>query len=92
MTAQNETPLLEVRNLTKHFNVGGGGLFRRDMQTVKALDDVSFTVGKGKTFAIVGESGCGKSTLGRSLLRLEQPTGGQVRLDGTDVTTASAAT
>ncbi|WP_067223913.1 ABC transporter ATP-binding protein [Stappia indica] len=92
MTAQNETPLLEVRNLTKHFNVGGGGLFRRDTQTVKALDDVSFTVGKGKTFAIVGESGCGKSTLGRSLLRLEQPTGGQVHLDGTDVTTASAAT
>lgn len=92
MTEQNETPLLEVRNLTKHFNVGGRGLFRRDTQTVKALDDVSFTVGKGKTFAIVGESGCGKSTLGRSLLRLEQPTGGQVRLDGLDVTTASAAT
>lgn len=92
MTEQNETPLLEVRNLTKHFNVGGRGLFRRDTQTVKALDDVSFTVGKGKTFAIVGESGCGKSTLGRSLLRLEQPTRGQVRLDGTDVTTASAAT
>ena len=92
MTAQNETPLLEVRNLTKHFNVGGGGLFRGDTQTVKALDDVSFTVGKGRTFAIVGESGCGKSTLGRSLLRLEQPTSGQVHLDGTDVTTASAAT
>ncbi|QGZ35542.1 ABC transporter ATP-binding protein [Stappia indica] len=92
MTKQNETPLLEVRNLTKHFNVGGRGLFRRDTQTVKALDDVSFTVGKGKTFAIVGESGCGKSTLGRSLLRLEQPTAGEVRLDGLDVTTASAAT
>ena len=92
MTEQNETPLLEVRNLTKHFNVGGRGLFRRDTQTVKALDDVSFTVGKGKTFAIVGESGCGKSTLGRSLLRLEQPTAGEVRLDGLDVTTASAAT
>lgn len=92
MTEQNETPLLEVSNLTKHFNVGGRGLFRRDTQTVKALDDVSFTVGKGKTFAIVGESGCGKSTLGRSLLRLEQPTAGEVRLDGLDVTTASAAT
>ncbi|MBP0439960.1 ABC transporter ATP-binding protein [Tianweitania sediminis] len=91
MIERHETPVLEVEDLTKHFAVGSRGLFGRGKQTVKALDGVSFTVSKGKTIAIVGESGCGKSTLGRTLLRLEQPTSGQVRLDGIDVTAASAS-
>lgn len=91
MTEDNAIPLLEVENLTKHFTVGRSSLFSRDAPSVKALDGVSFTVGKGKTFAVVGESGCGKSTLGRTLLRLEQPTGGRVRLDGADVTVAGSA-
>jgi oligopeptide/dipeptide ABC transporter ATP-binding protein len=77
--------LLEVNNLKKHFPIKGG-LFRRVIGQLKAVDDVSFSIEKSQTFGLVGESGCGKSTLGRAILRLHEPTGGQVLLDGTDIT------
>ena len=79
--------LLDVRNLEKHFPVRGG-LLRRVVAQVKAVDGVSFSLGTGQTLGLVGESGCGKSTLGRAILHLHKPTGGQVILEGTDLTTA----
>jgi oligopeptide/dipeptide ABC transporter ATP-binding protein len=68
-------PLIEVRGLKKHFPVKKG-LFRRHVGDVKAVDDVSFTVGRKETVSLVGESGCGKTTAGRTLLRLLSPTAG----------------
>ena len=76
--------LLRVRNLKKYFPVRGG-LMRRVVAQLKAVDDVSFDVAAGQTFGLVGESGCGKSTLGRAVLRLHEPTAGEVFLDGTDI-------
>ena len=73
--------LLEIRNLKKHFPVGEG-LFSRGKGAVKAVDGVSLTVNEGETLGLVGESGCGKSTLGRTLLRLIEPTGGEVIFEG----------
>ena len=80
------TVMLEVRDLTKHFPVRRGVL-RRVVGQVQAVNDVSFDVAEGETYAIVGESGCGKSTIGRALLRLIDPTAGSVRLDGEHVLT-----
>jgi len=82
--------LLEVRDLRKHFPVRGG-LLRRVVAQVKAVDGVSFTLGTGQTLGLVGESGCGKSTLGRAILQLQKPTGGQVILEGEDLTAAGPA-
>lgn len=76
--------LLEVRNLTTRFPVKGG-FFRRTVANVHAVEDVSFTLNKGRTLSLVGESGCGKSSAGRSILRLVEPLSGQVTLDGVDV-------
>ncbi len=70
-------PILEVRDLQKHFPIRGG-MLRRQIGAVKAVDGVNLTVARGETMAIVGESGCGKSTTGRAILRLEEPTGGEV--------------
>ncbi len=70
--------LLEVKNLKKYFKTSRGMLH--------AVDDISFTLGRGKTLGLVGESGCGKSTTGRAILRLIEPTSGQVVFDGVDVT------
>lgn len=78
------SPLLEVRNLTTRFPVKGG-LFRRTVANVHAVEDVSFDIATGQTLALVGESGCGKSSCGRSLLRLAQPTSGHVMLGKTDI-------
>ena len=77
-------PLLEVRNLTTRFPVKGG-IFRRTVAQVHAVEDVSFTLNKGETLSLVGESGCGKSSCGRSILRLIEPSSGAVTLGGKDV-------
>jgi len=80
MTAQPS--LVEVAGLVKTF--ARGGMFRRG-DAVRAVDDVSFTIGRGETFALVGESGSGKTTTGRCLLRLIEPTAGDVRIGGRDI-------
>ncbi|WP_411957510.1 ABC transporter ATP-binding protein [Paracoccus homiensis] len=77
-------PLLKVENLITRFAVKGG-LLRRTVANVHAVEDVSFTINAGETMSLVGESGCGKSTCGRSILRLVDPQSGHVSLDGTDV-------
>ncbi|MCG8541388.1 MAG: dipeptide ABC transporter ATP-binding protein [Clostridia bacterium] len=83
-----DQPLLEVKNLKKYFPVSGG-FFKRVVGYVKATDDISFTIGEGETMGLVGESGCGKSTTGRALLRLHEPTAGEVYYKGQDVIGAS---
>jgi oligopeptide transport system ATP-binding protein len=81
-------PILEVRNLVKHFQVGGG-LFGGPAGIVKAVDGVSFAIHRGETLGLVGESGCGKTTTGRTILRLEQPTSGEVIFEGRNLATLS---
>lgn len=76
--------ILEVKGLTKHFSITQG-LFGRDEAVVRAVDEVSFSLDRGKTLALVGESGCGKTTLARMLLKLLQPTAGTVLIEGRDV-------
>jgi oligopeptide transport system ATP-binding protein len=84
-----DNPLLQVRHLSRQFGGGGGLLSRiagRAAPQLIAVDDVSFDIAPGEVFALVGESGSGKTTLGRCLLRLVEPSAGQVLLDGTDLT------
>ena len=77
--------LLEVNNLKMHFPVRGG-VSMKQVALVKAVDGVSFAVKPGETLGLVGESGCGKSTLGKCLVRLYDPTDGQIKLQGSDIT------
>ena len=76
--------LLEVKNLVKHFPVRGG-VFSRVRNYVKAVDGISFDVKPGETLGLVGESGCGKSTAGRSILRLIEPTSGEINFEGENI-------
>ncbi|HEU5396069.1 MAG TPA: dipeptide ABC transporter ATP-binding protein [Verrucomicrobiae bacterium] len=83
--------LLEVKNLKVHFPVKHG-MFSRVRETVKAVDDVSFRIAPGETVGLVGESGCGKTTLGRAIIRLVEPTAGDILLDGESVVQMSGST
>ena len=76
-------PLLRVTDLVKHYRAGG--LFARPAPPVRAVDGVSFEIGRAETLGLVGESGCGKSTVGRTVLRLQEPTSGRALFDGADV-------
>lgn len=78
------SPLVEVKNLRKYFTLKKG-------LVLKAVDDVSFVIGKGETLGLVGESGCGKTTVGRTILRLYEPDGGEVLFDGKNVHAVSRA-
>jgi oligopeptide transport system ATP-binding protein len=80
---ENENNLISIQDLKVHYKVGGG-LFK-ETKHVKAVDGVSLDIKKGETLGLVGESGCGKSTLGKALLRLTEPTGGQVLYNGKDL-------
>jgi oligopeptide transport system ATP-binding protein len=82
-------PLLEARHVVKHFPIKSGLLFDRTVDRVHAVDDVTFTLRRGETLGLVGESGCGKSTLCRTILRLEEPTAGEIEFEGRDITKLS---
>ncbi|MET9070042.1 ABC transporter ATP-binding protein [Streptosporangium sandarakinum] len=87
MTAAGE-PILEVRDLTKHFPLHQGILLRKQVGAIKAVDGVSFDLRRGETLGIVGESGCGKSTLAKVLMALERPTSGSVKIKGREIANA----
>jgi peptide/nickel transport system ATP-binding protein/oligopeptide transport system ATP-binding protein len=80
------SPLIEVRDLTKHFPITRGILVQHKVGAVKAVDGVSFDVNSGETLGIVGESGCGKSTTARLMMRLLDSTSGEIRFEGQDIT------
>ncbi|MBI2605652.1 MAG: ABC transporter ATP-binding protein, partial [Deltaproteobacteria bacterium] len=82
--------LVEIRNLVKNFPIRGG-ILAREIASVKAVADVTLSIARGETLGLVGESGCGKSTLGRCVLRLIEPTAGQVVFDGKDITAIPGA-
>ncbi len=81
---KNGVPLVQVKNLVKYYPITGGA-FLRQIGSVKAVDGVSLEIRRGETLGLVGESGCGKSTLGRCILRLEEPTGGDIVFEGESI-------
>ena len=78
-------PLLELDGLKVYFPIKSGLVLDRHIGDIRAVDDVSLTIGRGETLGLVGESGCGKSTVGRAIVRLYKPTGGRIVFDGTDI-------
>ncbi|MGY1437768.1 ABC transporter ATP-binding protein [Streptomyces reniochalinae] len=86
---ERREPILEVRDLVKHFPLTQGVLFKRQVGAVKAVDGISFDLYPGETLGIVGESGCGKSTVAKLLMNLEAPTSGTIRYKGEDITKLS---
>ncbi len=86
--SETEKPLIQAVDLVKHFPITGG-VFGRQVAKVHAVNGVSFEIAKGECVGLVGESGCGKSTLGKTLVRLQEPTGGKILFDGQDITKLS---
>jgi peptide/nickel transport system ATP-binding protein len=83
--------LLEVKGLQRHFPVTRGIVFQKQTGAVKAVDGIDLTIHSGETLGVVGESGCGKTTTGRLVTRLDEPTGGSIQFNGTDITHLSRA-
>ncbi|WP_234123487.1 ABC transporter ATP-binding protein [Clostridium hydrogenum] len=81
---EKDNTFIEIKNLSKFFNINKG-IFSTKKSYVKAVDDVSFNIGRGETLGLVGESGCGKTTTGRTILKLYEPTSGQIIYDGKDI-------
>ncbi len=84
--------ILEVKDLYQHFPIDNGGLFKKQIGSIRAVDGISFKVKKGETLGIVGESGCGKSTTVRSIAQLYKPTAGEVLFNGVDLCKADKKT
>ena len=80
-----QEPLVQVRNLKKYFPIYKGALIQRHLGDIKAVDGVSFDIFKGETLGLVGETGSGKTTVGRTMIRLYEPTAGEVTMDGVDL-------
>jgi len=87
MVIQASEPLVRVDNLKKYFKVTKGLVLMKTVGYVQAVDDISFTIEEGETLGLVGESGCGKTTTSKLLLRIEDPTDGQIHVDGEDIQT-----
>ena len=87
--ARSSDNILSVNDLKIHFGVRSGLFLRTGAEAIKAVDGVSFDVRRGETLGLVGESGCGKTTTGRAILRLTEPTSGEVRFEGEDVVSAN---
>jgi len=87
--SNNESPLVEVRNLQKFFPITSNSIFAKVKGENKAVNGISFSIKRGETLGLVGESGCGKSTAGRTLLKLYEPTGGEILFNGEEITNYS---
>ena len=86
-----EPPLVEIRNLVKHFPLTRGVVFQRGVGKVRAVDGISFDIQRGETLGIVGETGCGKTTAARLIVRLLEPSSGEIRFEGEDITRRKGA-